>query len=84
MLGDMPHMFASSIPTALGGFPLHFNPFCSRYQIFALSPGPAQGSASFRNYYQAICPVLGLMEETKVESCGLKQKVKLTQEQKDM
>ena len=61
MLGDMPHMFASSIPTALGGFPLHFNPFCSRYQIFALIPGPAQGSASFRNYYQASKKILSTL-----------------------
>lgn len=84
MSGDMSHIFASPIPTALGGIPLHFQPFCSCYQIFALIPGPAQGFTSFRNYYQAVCPVLGLMEETKVDSCGLKRKVKLTHDWKDM
>ena len=73
MFGDMSHIFASSVPTVLGGFPLH--PLLPSFLLSNLCPlsWPCSRLHPLQEYYQAILPVLGLMEETKVDSCGLKQ-----------
>lgn len=77
MFGDMSHIFASSVPTALGGFPVHPLPASFLLSKLCRLSWPCSSLHPLQEYYQAILPVLGLMEETKVDSCGLKQNEEL-------